>query len=373
MERLPALLRERILVLDGAMGTMVQRYQLSRGRLPRRAVRRPPEGPPRQHRPAVPDQARRRPRDPRGVPRGRRRHRQHQLVHRDPDRPGRLRAVGRRRRDQRGGVAAGARGRGRRRGRATAGRATSPGSLGPTNRTGSISPGRQRPRGAQRQLRGAGRGLSRGGRGPRRGRRRPAARRDDLRHAQREGRDLRHRGGVRGAGLPASRSIVSGTIVDASGRTLSGQTLEAFWTSIRHANPMLVGLNCALGAKQLREHVVELSRLADVPLAAYPNAGLPNELGGYDETPEPDRRRRWASGRARACINLAGSCCGSTPEHTAAIVDGGRRRRAARRPAARATRPGSPASSRSRSRCPAARSSTSASGPTSPARASSPA
>ena len=113
--------------------------------------------------------------------------------------------------------------------------------------------------------------------------------------------------------------VVSGTIVDASGRTLSGQTLEAFWTSVRHARPMLVGLNCALGAKQLREHVVEMSRLADVPLAAYPNAGLPNELGGYDET--PDQTSTMLGEWARAgLINLAGSCCGSTPEHTAAIA-----------------------------------------------------
>jgi 5-methyltetrahydrofolate--homocysteine methyltransferase len=113
--------------------------------------------------------------------------------------------------------------------------------------------------------------------------------------------------------------IVSGTIVDASGRTLSGQTLEAFWASIRHADPLLVGLNCALGPKQLREHVEELSRLADVALSAHPNAGLPNELGGYDETPEEmaEALGEWA--RA-GLLNIAGSCCGSTPEHTAAIA-----------------------------------------------------
>ncbi len=116
--------------------------------------------------------------------------------------------------------------------------------------------------------------------------------------------------------LPA---IISGTIVDASGRTLSGQTLEAFWTSVRHARPLLVGLNCALGARQLREHVEELGRLADVPVAAYPNAGLPNELGGYDET--PDQTAGALGDWARAgLVNLAGSCCGSTPEHTAAIA-----------------------------------------------------
>ena len=113
--------------------------------------------------------------------------------------------------------------------------------------------------------------------------------------------------------------VVSGTIVDASGRTLSGQTLEAFWNSIRHADPLAVGLNCALGAKQLREHVEELGRLADVPLAAYPNAGLPNELGGYDETPEQTAAALGEWARA-GLVNLAGSCCGSTPEHTAAIV-----------------------------------------------------
>jgi 5-methyltetrahydrofolate--homocysteine methyltransferase len=114
--------------------------------------------------------------------------------------------------------------------------------------------------------------------------------------------------------------VVSGTIVDASGRTLSGQTLEAFWTSIRHADPLIVGLNCALGARQLREHVEELGRIADVPLAAYPNAGLPNELGGYDETPDQTALALGEWARA-GLVNVAGSCCGSTPEHTAAIAE----------------------------------------------------
>ncbi|MHB8891030.1 MAG: methionine synthase [Candidatus Limnocylindrales bacterium] len=113
--------------------------------------------------------------------------------------------------------------------------------------------------------------------------------------------------------------IVSGTIVDASGRTLSGQTLEAFWTSVRHADPLLVGLNCALGPKQLREHVEELSRLADVALLSYPNAGLPNELGGYDETPEQMAGAIGDWARA-GLLNAAGGCCGSTPEHVAAIA-----------------------------------------------------
>ena len=113
--------------------------------------------------------------------------------------------------------------------------------------------------------------------------------------------------------------IVSGTIVDASGRTLSGQTVEAFWHSIRHADPLVVGLNCALGPKQLREHLDVLARVADRPVSAYPNAGLPNELGGYDETPEAmaDALGEWAS---HGLLNIAGGCCGTTPEHIEAIA-----------------------------------------------------
>ncbi len=113
--------------------------------------------------------------------------------------------------------------------------------------------------------------------------------------------------------------IISGTIVDASGRTLSGQTVEAFWHSIRHANPLIVGLNCALGPKQLREHLDVLSRVADRPVSAYPNAGLPNDLGGYDETPEEmaEALGEWAQ---HGLLNVAGSCCGSTPDHVAAIA-----------------------------------------------------
>ena len=113
--------------------------------------------------------------------------------------------------------------------------------------------------------------------------------------------------------------IISGTIVDAAGRTLSGQTVEAFWHSIRHADPMIVGLNCALGPRQLREHLDVLSRVADRPVSAYPNAGLPNELGGYDETPEEmaEAIHEWA---VHGLLNVAGSCCGSTPAHVAAIA-----------------------------------------------------
>jgi 5-methyltetrahydrofolate--homocysteine methyltransferase len=114
--------------------------------------------------------------------------------------------------------------------------------------------------------------------------------------------------------------IISGTIVDASGRTLSGQTVEAFWHSVRHADPLVVGLNCALGPRQLREHLDVLAQVADRPVSAYPNAGLPNELGGYDETPDEVATAlgEWAR---HGLLNVAGSCCGSTPEHVAAIAE----------------------------------------------------
>ena len=114
--------------------------------------------------------------------------------------------------------------------------------------------------------------------------------------------------------------VISGTIVDASGRTLSGQTVEAFWHSIRHADPVVVGLNCALGPAQLREHLDVLGRIADRPVSAYPNAGLPNELGGYDETPAAmaAAMREWAE---HGLLNVAGGCCGTTPAHVAAIAE----------------------------------------------------
>ncbi len=114
--------------------------------------------------------------------------------------------------------------------------------------------------------------------------------------------------------------MISGTIVDASGRTLSGQTVEAFWTSVRHARPLSVGLNCALGAAAMREHVRELARVADVPLSAYPNAGLPNAFGDYDETPEVTSRvlREFAG---EGLVNIVGGCCGTTPAHVRAIAE----------------------------------------------------
>ena len=108
--------------------------------------------------------------------------------------------------------------------------------------------------------------------------------------------------------------IVSGTITDASGRTLSGQTTEAFWNSIRHARPLAVGLNCALGAEQLRPHVQELARVADTYVCAYPNAGLPNAFGEYDESPERTTEILCEYATA-GLLNIVGGCCGTTPDH----------------------------------------------------------
>jgi 5-methyltetrahydrofolate--homocysteine methyltransferase len=119
-----------------------------------------------------------------------------------------------------------------------------------------------------------------------------------------------------GAELPL---IISGTITDASGRTLSGQTVEAFWNSVRHARPLAVGLNCALGAKQLRPHVEEMSRIADCFVSAYPNAGLPNAFGEYDEA-ACDTAAHLGEWAQAGLVNLVGGCCGTTPEHIAAIA-----------------------------------------------------
>ena len=119
-----------------------------------------------------------------------------------------------------------------------------------------------------------------------------------------------------GARLPV---MISGTITDASGRTLSGQTAEAFWYSLRHARPLAIGLNCALGAKDLRQHVDVLATVADTHVSCHPNAGLPNAFGGYDETPE-DMATILREFALSGLINLVGGCCGTTPEHIAAIA-----------------------------------------------------
>ncbi|SHF74497.1 homocysteine S-methyltransferase family protein [Flavisolibacter ginsengisoli] len=114
--------------------------------------------------------------------------------------------------------------------------------------------------------------------------------------------------------------MISGTITDASGRTLSGQTLEAFYTSIRHAHPLSVGLNCALGAKEMRPHIEELSQIAECYTSAYPNAGLPNAMGEYDEQPEETAHfiEDWAEA---GFVNIVGGCCGTTPDHIRHIAE----------------------------------------------------
>ena len=114
--------------------------------------------------------------------------------------------------------------------------------------------------------------------------------------------------------------MISGTITDASGRTLSGQVTEAFWYSVRHARPLAIGLNCALGAGELRPYIAELSRIADCFVSAHPNAGLPNAFGEYDETPEAMARVIGEFATA-GLVNIVGGCCGTTPPHIAAIAE----------------------------------------------------
>ena len=113
--------------------------------------------------------------------------------------------------------------------------------------------------------------------------------------------------------------MISGTITDASGRTLSGQTLEAFYTSVMHAQPLSIGLNCALGAQDMRSHIAELSQISACYTSAYPNAGLPNTMGEYDELPEQTAHHieEWAK---QGFVNIVGGCCGTTPDHIAHIA-----------------------------------------------------
>lgn len=114
--------------------------------------------------------------------------------------------------------------------------------------------------------------------------------------------------------------MISGTITDASGRTLSGQTPTAFWYSIKHAQPFTVGLNCALGAHAMRPHLAELAQVADTRICAYPNAGLPNAFGQYDEGPD-DTAREVAAFAEAGLLNVVGGCCGTTPDHIRAIAE----------------------------------------------------
>ena len=121
----------------------------------------------------------------------------------------------------------------------------------------------------------------------------------------------------RGERIPV---MISGTITDASGRTLSGQTAEAFWISVKHADPFCVGLNCALGAEEMRPHLVDIARSANCFVHAYPNAGLPNELGEYDQD-APEMREYIREFAASGLVNVVGGCCGTTPEHIRAMAD----------------------------------------------------
>ncbi len=131
---------------------------------------------------------------------------------------------------------------------------------------------------------------------------------------------------------------LSGTITDLSGRTLSGQTMEAFWNSIAHARPLVVGVNCSLGGKEIRPHIADLARIAGTYTACHPNAGLPNAFGGYDEEPA-DTAHHLREFAAEGMVNIAGGCCGTTPAHIAAIAEAVRgRRRAVPRTAGGVTR-----------------------------------
>ena len=114
--------------------------------------------------------------------------------------------------------------------------------------------------------------------------------------------------------------MISGTITDLSGRTLSGQTPAAFWYSLRHADPLSIGLNCALGAKEMRAHIAELAKAADTLTCSYPNAGLPNEFGEYDESPEA-MAALVGEFAAAGLVNIVGGCCGTTPDHIRAIAE----------------------------------------------------
>ena len=294
-------------MLDGAWGVLLQSSGLSRGGLPRRALRgssaRPAEQPGR----AQPDAAGRRARGARELLRRGRRHRDHEHVHRDVDRPGRLRARRCGLRPERRRRAHRARGR-----RATG---SSPArSARSTSRSrsarASTTPASARTRSTQvveayaEQIRG----LADGG--------------VDLLLIETIFDTLNCK-----AAIVAAREVapqlplwISVTIVDLSGRTLTGQTIDSFWTAIEHAEPLIVGINCSLGANEMRPYVADLSRVATCLTSCHPNAGLPNAFGGYDETPDVTSTllREFAQD---GLLNIAGSCCGSTPEHTRAIAE----------------------------------------------------
>ena len=329
------------------MGTAIQRDRPGRGRLPRRAVRGLAERPGRQQRPADPDPARHHRRHPPRVPRGRRRHHRDQHVQRQrrlarpttawrssptsstsrpPGWPAReCDAMAERTPDRPRFVA---------------------GALGPTTRTASISPRRQRPRRPQRLLRRswsrrtstAARGLVDGG--------------ADLLFIETIFDTLNAKAAIfavetlfeeHGRRWPV---VISGTITDASGRTLSGQVTEAFWNSVRHARPLAVGLNCALGAKEMRPYLAELSRVADTFVSVLPERRPAQRLRRVRRGARGDRRRSSASSPTAGFVNIVGGCCGTTPDHIARDRQGGRRQAAPRACPRSRRRCGCPGSSR---------------------------
>src|SRR5918995_1736749 len=290
------------------MGNDAAAGRSQRRRLPRGALRRPPAGGRRRSGPAQSDAAGCRARHPSPLPRRGRRRDDDEHVHGDLDRAGRLRAGERRPRYERRRCAAGAAGgrRSRRPLRRPLARAAERDAL-------ALAQGR-RPLVPRRHL-------------------------DQVVEAYAEQVRALKEGGVdlllietifdtlnAKAAIAAARDVapelplwISVTIVDLSGRTLSGQTVEAFWNSIEDAEPLIVGVNCSLGAKEMRPHVAELSRLAHTYTSSHPNAGLPNAFGGYDEQPH-DTAELLGSFAREGFVNVVGGCCGTTPDHTRAIA-----------------------------------------------------
>ena len=328
-------------MLDGAWGVLIQAAGSPR-RPTAASASRPPARRRGRPRPAQPDAARdRRSSIHDALLRGRRRHRDDEHLHGDVDRPGAT--TGSRTHVVRDEPSRARGSRAQARGRTAAGFVA--GSVGPLNVTLSLSPKvddaalpggdvRRRSRDAYAEQIG----------GAARGRRRPPADRDDLRHAEREGGDRR---GARRRARAAAAGSRSRSI-DRSGRNLSGQTVEAFWTSVEHAEPLIVGVNCSLGAREMRPYVEELARVADTYVSCHPNAGLPNAFGRARRAARATRAATSASSRESGLVNVVGGCCGTTPEHVAAIAAAveGVRRGCSRR--SRRTR-ASAASSRSRS------------------------
>ena len=326
------LLGERVLVLDGAMGTVIQSYRLGEADYRGERFRGQSAGPQGQQRPAGADAAGSDRRDPPPLPRGRRRHHRDQHVQLQRDVAGRLRpgSAGARAEPD-GGADRAPRGR-RCGGSARAGRASSPAPSGPTNRTASLSPKVSDP-GFRNvtfdelvgDLRG---GDARAGRG----RRRPDPGRDHLRHAQRQGRAVRRARRCSTSRASTCRSWSPARSPTRRVARCRDRRSRRSGTRCGTRDPSVIGLNCALGAKQLRPYVEELSRIADAYVCAYPNAGLPNAFGEYDETAceTADLVREYADERASSTSSAAAaarrpSTSGTSPSPSRACRRAGRR------------------------------------------------